>query len=231
MRLAIQLGSWILWFPLSILTITAILKVGVQRYPLIFCYVVVSFLSAAVQTPLAFTYHRSDRSGGDWFQVVHSGGEGATYILLLAVVISLVYRATTQVQSRNITRMALIAGTILIIAVSFFIHYNKRVPIGVWMTPWTRDLNFCAAIVDLVLWGLMISSRKKDPRLLLLTGGMGIMFAGEAIGAAIRNLAIPYRSYAIFYSGHIFMVLADAAFLYVWWQTFRKEAAGRLLSA
>jgi hypothetical protein len=80
----------------------------------------------------------------------------------------------------------------------------------------------------MALWGLLVTSRDRDGRLLLLTGGMGIMFAGEAIGAAIQSLAIPYKSYAIYYAGHLCQVLAAALFLYVWWQTFRKEAATNL---
>ena len=50
------------------------------------------------------------------------------------------------------------------------------------MTPWTRDLNFCSAILDLALWALLIAAREKDHRLLLLSGGLGIQFTGEAIG-------------------------------------------------
>src|SRR4051812_17282851 len=101
MRLAIQLGSCVLWFPLSILAISSILRVGVRRYPLIFCYLVVSFLSAAVQMPTAFAYHVTDHKFGDWFQVLNSVGHGATYTLILAVVISLIYRATVDLPSRR----------------------------------------------------------------------------------------------------------------------------------
>ena len=223
MRFAIQLGSCLLWFPLSVLTITAVFRIGVRRYPLIFCYLVVSFLSAAVQTPIALAYHRSDRSLGDWFQLLNSIGQGATYTLILAVVFSFIYKATLQAGSGRVVRAALFLGWAAVLTVSFLAHYERHASLGVWMTPWTRDLNFCAALLDLVLWGLLLSSRKREPTLLLLTGGMGIMFAGDAIGAAIRSMAIPYRSYAIFYTGHILMVLADAGFLYVWWQTFHKE--------
>jgi hypothetical protein len=53
---------------------------------------------------------------------------------------------------------------------------------------------------------------------------MGIMFAGEAVAAALQSIAIPYKSVALFYSGHIVKVLTDATFLYIWWQTFRSEA-------
>ncbi len=38
------------------------------------------------------------------------------------------------------------------------------------MTPWTRDLNFGAAILDMGLWALLIGSQRKDRKLLLVTG-------------------------------------------------------------
>jgi len=33
---------------------------------------------------------------------------------------------------------------------------------------------------------MLVAMRDRESRLLLLTGGMGIMFAGEAVGAAVR---------------------------------------------
>jgi hypothetical protein len=104
------------------------------------------------------------------------------------------------------------------------VHFNSNEPLNEWVTPWTRDLNVCAAILDLALWGLLLSSREKDSTLLLLTGGMGISFAGEAIGTSIRSIAVMKKSINIFYFGHVVMMMADALFLYIWWQTFRKEA-------
>jgi hypothetical protein len=207
-----------------VLVITAIFQAGVRRYPLIFIYTVVSFLFAALQVPNSLQF-RYDRSLGEWLQKVNSISQGTTYALILVVVLSLIYSASGRVASRRLVLIALIGGALLVAAISFLVHYDRRVLIGVWMTSWGRDLRFAAAILDLTLWGLLVSARKKDGRLLLLTGGMGIMFAGEAIGAAIRALAIPRKSITLFYGGHLFDVLADAAFLYVWWQVFRKEAA------
>jgi hypothetical protein len=53
---------------------------------------------------------------------------------------------------------------------------------------------------------------------------MGISFTGEAIGTSVETLARIRKSIGLFYFGHAFMMVADAVFLYIWWQTFRKEA-------
>lgn len=227
MALAIQLVSWLLWFPLKILGINALLRAGVRRYPLILTYIIVTFLIAAVQIPFSFTFLRKDPAVGAWLQKLNSIGDSVTYTLILAVVLSFIYRATSGVASRRLLRTALIGGAVLLMAVSFAVHYDARATIGVWMSPWTRDVHFGAAILDLVAWGMLLASREKDTRLLLLTGGMGLMFAGEAVGAALRSLSIPYRSFALYYSAHAVKVLSDAAFLYIWWQVFRNDARRR----
>lgn len=223
--LIIQIVSYALWFPLKVLGIQAMLNAGVRRYPLVFLYSVVTLLIAVVQAPIALAFHRSTQGLG-WFDKVHYSSQGVIYIFILAIVLSFIYRATGNVGPRRLLRTALFAGGFAFIVISGWIHYDGRVWLAAWVTRWTRDLNFGAAVLDLVLWGMLISTRRPGSQmLLLLTGGMGIMFSGEAIGAAVRDLGIRSVSYPVFLIGHAIVVLADAAFLYVWWQAFRKEAA------
>jgi hypothetical protein len=86
------------------------------------------------------------------------------------------------------------------------------------MTPWTRDLNFCAAILDLGLWALLIGSKKKDYQLLLVTGALGIQFAGGAIGQSLRDM-----SPAIVTAASDFTVITGLMGLYIWWRAFRGK--------
>src|SRR5690242_20451475 len=101
LALVLQLGSYVLWFPLKILCITALLRTGVRRYPLIFAYMVVTFVFALAQVPGAWAYRRKDFAAGHWFQVLHAIDEVFTYTLILSVVISLVFRATADIRSRR----------------------------------------------------------------------------------------------------------------------------------
>ena len=84
------------------------------------------------------------------------------------------------------------------------------------MTPWMRNLNFYAAILDLGLWALLIGSRQKDYKLLLITGALGIQFTGGAIGQALR-----FSAPAIVAAASDFMMIANLARIYIWWQAFR----------
>jgi hypothetical protein len=92
------------------------------------------------------------------------------------------------------------------------------------MTPWTRDLNFYAAILGLGLWVLLIGSRQKDRRLLLITGGLGIQFTAGAIGQAVRDMNM---SPALVTAASDFTVLANLARVYIWWQAFRDAPKPR----
>lgn len=225
MELIIQVCDYLVWFPLAILVISAVLKRGVRHYPLIFAYLVVTLLITVAQMPTALAYHRAGHIQGDWFRVLYAISEGTTYVLMFGVVISLVYRATAVLSARHLLRMVLFVGGPLFAGISFLVHYDSHLMIGMWMTPWIRDLNFCAAVLDLFLWALLLGAREKDHCLLLLSGGMGILFAGDAVGDAVRSIAIRYRSYPIFASAAVITLLAEAGFLYIWWQALRKEPA------
>ena len=96
------------------------------------------------------------------------------------------------------------------------------------MTPWSSNLNFCSAILDLALWALLIASREKDQRLLMLSGALGIQFTGEAIGHALRNLSRRNHSTLMVSLGNAVAVLTYLAFLYILWQTFRPSRAKNL---
>jgi hypothetical protein len=148
MGFAIQLGSWLLWFPLEVLAISALLRVGVRRYPLIFAYMVVTFLVAAVQAPVSFNFLRGNKGRvGDWYQTLNSVGNSITYVLILCVVLTFVFRATSRARTRRLVRTLVTAGAILLMLISFLIHYQATALLGVWMAPVTRDIHFGAAIL------------------------------------------------------------------------------------
>ena len=39
----------------------------------------------------------------------------------------------------------------------FSIHYRASAALGVWMTPWKRDIRFGAAVLDLAAWGMLVA--------------------------------------------------------------------------
>ena len=142
--------------------------------------------------------------------------------LAYAVVISLIYSAASHVRSRRIMMTLTIAGAFVIALVSILIHYNGALPKGFVVALVTRDLSLVSEILDLALWGLLLSTKGRDAKLLLVTGGLGIQFTGEAIGDSLRSMAADSHSFALSYVGSFFYTLADISSLYVLWHCFRK---------
>jgi hypothetical protein len=227
MRFAIQLCGLVIGLPLQLLIIGTLLRGGYRRFPFLFAYIVGDFLTTVVDVPSAVGYYRGMQWAAFAFPAVYWFNAVVMQVLVYAVVMSLIYEATGKLRSRRIVRVSLIAGAILFAGISFLIHRNPALNVGSFMTPWVRDLNFCSAVLDLALWALLIAAREKDHRLLLLSGGLGIQFTGEAMGRSIRQLALSTRSHAMSLTGAVIILLADLMFLYIWWQALRTEPVRR----
>ena len=225
MRFAIQLCGVVIGLPLELLIIAALLRGGYRRFPLVFAYTIADFLTTVVELPSGVGYIRSLPWAANAYAALYWFDETVLQVLVYAVVMSLIYQATGKLRSRRIVRASLIAGAILFAGISFLVHRDPVLNVGSFMTPWTRDLNFCSAILDLALWALLIGSREKDHRLLLLSGGLGIQFTGDAIGTSIRQLALRTHSRAMSLTGGVVMLLASLLFLYIWWQALRTAPA------
>jgi hypothetical protein len=222
MRFAIYIASAAIGVPLELMVIAGLLRGAYRKFPLVFVYSILNFLATVVEIPSTVAFYRgvagAARTSADYWW----NNEAVFQVLNYLVVMSLIYQATAELRSRRILRISLFAGAILFAGITFFVHYNPTLPLpGLWMTPWTRDLNFCSAILDLALWSLLIGRREKDARVLLLSGGMGVMFTGEAIGGSLREIALKDRSHALALSGGLIMMLSNLMFLFVWWQAFR----------
>ncbi len=221
----LQIVNYLVWFPLIVLVISAALRAGVRRYPLIFACTVVVLLTAVAQVPTSVAFHRGRQAvpeTGQWYQVLHAVSQGIYYPLTLVTVANLIYKASAKITARHLIRRVLMAGVPLFVLVSFAIHYNSHVQVVQWMTPLTRDVTFCATVLDLVLWALLLASPERDHTLLLLAGGFGINFAGDAICDALRSIALRIWWYPVWASADLLAVMSNIGWLYIWWQALRR---------
>ncbi len=217
MQFFLQVAAWAIGVPLEILIIAALLQGHYRRYPLFFLYSIGNFLTTVIDVSVNAAYYmRVPGAKGSrvWW---YWANEGVLQVLVYALVISLIYHATRRIGPRRMVRALLVVGAVLFGGVSFLIHYGPDLMVSTWMTPWTRDLNFCSAILDLALWAMLIGSREEDKRLLLLSGSLGILFTSEAIGEAIRSIS----GAAGVLAGNLLMLIASLLVLYIWWRTFR----------
>jgi len=220
-RATLQWAGWLIGIPLEILIIAALARGSYRRYPIIFAYSIVLFLTTVIEIS-AFQASRSGiRIAYSWAHY-YWVDEGLRQALMFAVVISLIYMASESVRTRRPIRVCLICGAVIFAGASFLIHYDSRVAIGQWMTLWTRDIDFSTAILDFALWSMLVASRHKNTQLLLLSGGLGIQFAGDAIGHSLRSLIPSALS-----PGDVMMLFTSLAGMWIWWQALRPVPVPR----
>jgi hypothetical protein len=140
-------------------------------------------------------------------------------VLVFLLVISLIYRAAANQKTRHILLLAIICGILLFAGITFFIYYDPGSTTGKWITPWLRNLNFSAAILDLGLWALLIGAPRKDYKLLMVSGALGIQFTGGAIGQAVRQLSHSSVELTAY-----FIPLSTLLGLFILWMAFRTPS-------
>jgi hypothetical protein len=223
----VQVLGWAVGLPLEVLVIVALLRGGYRRYPVVFFYILVNFVTTLVDIPVNTQWFvnqdlASERVAANVYWI----NEWVLQVLIFATVLSLIDLATAMSRSRRIMRALLAAGALSFAGITFWIHYRPApVRYGVWMTPWTRDLSVCATFLDLALWMILIASRKSDRGLMLICGALGMQFTAEAIGESIVALSAAHRSEALALTGAVVAVAGNLLCLYVWWQTFRGMRA------
>jgi hypothetical protein len=223
----IQLISWSVGLPLTILVIAAMVRGPYRQFPALFLYVVIGFVFTVAGMPLYVSYYlHPDHAMYTRMAQWSFWNDLLLEPLAYALVINLIYASAAHVRSRRVVLMGTIGGATLIAAVSFLIHFKPELKNGVWLAKWTGDLGLFSEILALGLWGLLLSIRGRDPKLLLITGGLGIQFAGEAIGDSVRSIASQWRSHNLAFTGSAITALADLTALYIFWQAFRKRRNG-----
>jgi hypothetical protein len=225
-RAVIQYATWLAGLPLELLIISTLLRGAYRRFPILLLYSIALFLTTVIEISVNqafFAGIRFAHSRATYYWIDDAIRQG----LLFAVVLSLIDRAMEGLQSRNLVRLALIGGGVALAFGSFFIHHQGLLAVGAgrwrWMTLWVRDMDFAAAVLDLGLWMLLLGSRLRDKQLLLLSGGLGVVFTGEAIGQSLRFL---FRSWNPSVSpGDLVAVATSLGGFWILWQALRRPVS------
>lgn len=221
MGAALNFVQALIWFWFEAVLITRLVRGHWRRFPLLFAYVIADFLVAAAELPTMWTvtFHAT-QAARSWSARIYQRGEVFLEFLMFVLVISLIFRASEDLRSRRLLPMGCVAGAVLFVGISFWTHYNPRGSVGLWMAPWTRDLNVATSILDLALWSLLLEQRKKDERLLLLSGALGIEFTGAAIGHSMRSMATRYHAWPAIAGGKV-VAIATILRVYLWVRAFQ----------
>jgi hypothetical protein len=218
MRLALQYLLWALGLGLQVLVLNALLRGPWKRHPLIMVYCVALFLTTTIEVAAQSGSRVLARSWRVYYWI-----DGAVLqTLVFCVVISLIYQATRRAGYGAAMRRLPVVAAALIWACLFLWHHGGLHDLSAWMTLLSRDISFAAVILDLLLWSTLISFKKKDVELLMLSGGLGLEFAGAAMGQSVRQLALAGQHANVALTGSMLVVVSSLMCLYVWWRTFQR---------
>ena len=216
MQLALQIASYLIGLSLGLMIMAAMLRGQWKQFPFVFAYVLGDFLTTVLEIQPGLQYEGATAQAKRSFALLYWWNERIMQVLVFLLVISLIYRASAHLKTRHILLAGVVFGILLFAGITLFIYYVPGIATGRWITPWLRNLNFSAAILDLGLWALLIGATRKDYRLLMVSGALGIQFTGGAIGQAVRQIS--HSSAQV--TGY-FISLSNLICLFIFWQAFR----------
>jgi hypothetical protein len=217
MGLALQIFGYVAAITLQLLILNAMRKGAWRQYPFVFLYVAFDLITNVQDIQPTLSYDTLSAAARTKYLWLYWWDERIIQALLFMLVISLIYRASTPTGPRRTLLLLLVGGSLLVALVSLLIYYDPHVTTGKWMTRWTRNMNFCAAILDLALWATLIRKREKDQRNLMIAGALGLQFTAGAIGQALRDV-----SHSLVDLAAVIIVSGNLICLYIWWQAFRQ---------
>jgi len=198
---------------LQVLVIYAMTRTSLRRFGGIFFYLLVVFLTSVADMAVFLELG----SWPEWYLRYYDINNVVRHLAVFIAVISLLYVATRDHPRRFAYRVRLLIGTAVLVALSVLVSSDPR--LGVYMTKVARNLSFAAVLMNLLLWFSLIRVRERDRRLFLVSGGLGINMAGEAIGQSML-----YLSPLLAFPANLVNVVSHLACLYIWWRAFRPAA-------
>jgi len=206
------IGLW-----LNLLVVSALLRGSYRQYPFVLAYA----LTLLVSTVVEIGVRAASASGHRAYDRYYWADELILDVLVFCVVIAFIDQAARYSKQKTIERHWLILAAALIFAASSTIHHSPH--LNLWMTLVSRDLNICAVILDLILWSLLLTWRRPDRRLLLLSGGLGLQLTGAIMGEQLRNLS--HHLHGLLLTGQLLEVSTGLLGLYIWWRALRTAPA------
>ncbi len=204
-----QWSFWIIGLTFQYLVTQALLSGPFRQFTVIFAYL----LCLTVTTITEILMRLDVGKLGATYNRYYWAGDLLRESALYAVVISLVLHAMPNSRRRAALLRLLVALALLFWVGSIVVYQDPN--LNKWMTKVVRNLSFCSAVSTLILWFVLIASEKRDTRLLVITGGLGLQMTGEAIGQSLRQISKNTEMI-----GFLTMLFAHFLCLYVWWRAF-----------
>lgn len=201
---------------LQVFILNAMLRNGSRRYWFLLLYIVSLFLSTAVLMLSLSGASGWSREALRFFWI----SEVIQQALVFCTIISFIHQRLTSDDTRAPKTRWLIIGAAAVLLFILAIHKNNA--LNAWMTPVSRDLSFVATILNLILWTVLLRDPKRNERLLMVSGGLGVQLAGSAIGQGLRVLWEVSKVFATL--GNFVSSITYLISLYIIYRAFAQPA-------
>lgn len=158
------------------LVVLLLLAANYRRYPLLFAYCLVLLSVTLIEWRAVL--RGVDYQSAAW-GTLYWRNELVVDLLLFLMVIGLTLKAMDGSALRGKFKQALFvvtAAALILPLVIFPARFTTR-----WFYSTSQLLNFGGAVLNLVLWGALLTNRKRDPRLLAVSAGLGVAVTGAAM--------------------------------------------------
>lgn len=210
-----------------------LIKGRFHKYWIVFVYVLWELLATAGFTiadslvkGTTATTAATRTVGQMWYARLYWANDVFVDLFRFVLVIVLLYRA-----SEGIKRVPgrVLAGIVIVMVILPFVLFpmNPRTapedpfqlpyPSAAWFNSTSELLNFGAAIMNLMLWATLAASKKRDPQILGVSLGLGIVVTGTAFAYGLKHL-LGQREFAAM--GYLFLNLTQLTGWVIWCRAF-----------
>ena len=197
-----------------------------RKYPVFSAYAVAELLAYFLEWVMYYRIGWRSPAYRQLFWADHI----ALDLLLLLVLIALTYHALGESPLRSKVSKILAGIVVVALALPFAMlggYHDRRY--GFFTSQWfnhvSQILNFGAAIMNLILWGVLLSNRRRDAQLVTLSIGLGLVTASAAITWGVREFLAEGNRWPM----DTFLIACHLLALLLWCSAFRK--AGQAASS
>jgi hypothetical protein len=208
-------------FALQLLVLKALLGGSWRRYPLVFLYCIVLTVATGIDAYNFILKGGFDSNTYRWWYWIN---DSVLRALLYFMVIALTYQAMEGHPQRKSVAQVLSALAVVIVGWSVYDAWGPSgFRAGPALTRMSRNLNFTAALLNLVLWSALVRRKERDLQLLLISAGLGIEVTGEAVAHSLRNL-VGRGNVDLITLPNLFAVITHLMCLAIWWFALRYSS-------
>jgi len=195
-----------------------------RKYIALFAYCLMLLFTDIVEWSLLFGgVHRNSKIYITSYWV----DESLRQVLIFCLMVALIHKATMNCSRLRWTSTGIAAlGAAVCLALVSWGSQPGTAPWNNAMIDLSRNLSFCSALLNTVLWTVLLRSRTKEYSLLLIAAGIGLQTTGKAIGHSLRRISPEAIT-----AGNVAIVFTFTLCLLIWWYVFRRAYHGRNIAS